>query len=126
MKPSEIEAELKLIDEPNSEWYRRYPRGRAPGEDSRIRERLRNQLSLWARRKNLPRCLVCGLPGVSFFVEGKWTPHPGSGEEVLFSCVAICSDGFAMRFFDPDGVELTLTETERKHCRSLVDAAKNL
>jgi hypothetical protein len=66
------------------------------------------------------------LPGVSFFVESKWTPHPHSGEEVLFSCVAIGSDTFAMRFFDSDGVELNLTETERKHYRPLVEAAKSL
>lgn len=126
MKPEELEAELKQLHDPQSEWHRTRPRPPLQ-KDIAFRESFfRNQLTLWSKRTSQPRCMNCGEPRVSFFVEGKWSPHPHSGEEVLFSCVGMCSTDFAMRFYNPDGVELTLSEDQRKDYLSLVNAGKYL
>ena len=63
--------------------------------------------------------MKCGKAEVTFFVSGEWSPHPKTGELIMFSAVGMCSTNFAMRFFNPEGEELTLTEIEQEHYDSL-------
>jgi len=70
--------------------------------------------------------MSCGKSSVSFFVADKWSPHPGTGEEVLFSLAGIGSTNYAMRFFDPDGAELILSDAQRQHYLSLVGTGEHL
>jgi hypothetical protein len=120
-----LKSKLKQLDDPQSEWYRTQPR---PTADlvAHSRQHYQNQLRLWEQRTSPPRCVNCGKTEVSFFVENEWSPHPHSAEEVRFVCIGMGSTSFAMKFFNPDGVELTLTPEERKHYLELINAGRCL
>ncbi len=60
------------------------------------------------------------------FRRGQMVASPGTGEEVLFLWVGMGSTNYAMRFFDPDGAELTLSDAQRQHYLSLVRTGQHL
>ena len=111
---ADIEEELRQIEDPNSEWYRSQRRPPKEKDVSFWKKCLTDLLVLWEERQSPAKCLRCFQPTVSQFVYDKWTPHPETGEEILFECVGMCSTDFAMRFFSPDCIELPLSEEEHE------------
>jgi hypothetical protein len=117
---------LKQVENPESDLYRQFKRPPSAEFIENTKASLRNKLRLWELRTSPPRCMSCGKSLVSFFEDGKWSPHPGTGEEVFFSWAGMSSTDFAMRFFDPEGAELALSDAQRMHYFSLIRANKLL
>jgi hypothetical protein len=123
---AEVEEELSQIDDPNSEWYRTRRREPLAEDIAFFRRRLNNLLVLWQERTSAPKCLKCFHSTVSKFVWNKWAAHPGTGEEVLYQCVGMCSTDFAMRFFTVDCEELSLSEEKENAFGEMIRRGENL
>jgi hypothetical protein len=118
--PQEIELELRDCDDPNSAFVQKHFASSPPERLLQWKSGGRKELAYSNQRKSPPRCLICSRTDVSFFIYGKWTPHPKSQEEVFFICVGIGSTRVYRRFFDSEGVELVPTEAEMKHFPTLI------
>jgi hypothetical protein len=101
-------------------------KGSTPGFTEVWKYKREAQLRHVLARRLPPSCLHCGHRQVSFFTEGKWAPHPGTGEEVRFSCTGMCSTDFAMKFYDIDGNLLELSDKEINALRELNRKGKDL
>jgi hypothetical protein len=102
------------LDDPDSK-DSQYLANSSPGFADTWRQKLKNQLRLATQRKLPPSCLRCGMREVSYFKEGEWAPHPGTGEEVRFSCSGMCSTDFAVKFYNLDGELLPLSDDEKSN-----------
>jgi hypothetical protein len=124
-EPAEIEADIKKMCDPESEWRRersaKHPAWYFSELETALKEGLKFSSELWSGRKARRRCLTCGQPGVVFFVWRKWFPHPLTGEEVMYECVGIFATTLARRFFDREGIEIYPTEEERQKFKRIND-----
>lgn len=112
--PEAIQADLDQLEDPESEMSRQLRRSSLSDFPARWKRRRTVELALVTKRTEPAMCLTCGERRVSHFTADAWMAHPGTGEEVRLSSSGMCSTGFAMKFYDPDGHPVDVDADEKK------------
>jgi hypothetical protein len=112
--PEAIKSELDQLEEPESEIAKMLRRSSTPDFSDRWKRRREMDLLLVTQRTEPASCLTCGGRQVVHFIDDVWMPHPGTGEEVRFSCSGMCSTTFAMKFYDLEGRLLEIDTDDKK------------
>lgn len=121
----QIRQELADLSDPASARVEEEARASSPVFSEAWKRRLVTVLQHVLARRLPPSCLYCGERQVSYFKEGEWAPHPGTGEEVRFYGSGMCSTDFAMKFYDIDGNLLNLSLEERRALFEAIQAEKD-
>jgi hypothetical protein len=108
-----LQQELRDLADPNSKRSLELAIGSTPEFAETWKRKLEVELRLSTLRQMPPSCIYCGHRDVAYFIEGRWAPHPGTGEEVRFYGSGMCSTNFAVRFYDVDCNPLTITDEEK-------------
>ena len=112
-KESTIRQELADLSDPNSKLSQELARFSRRGFSEVWKQKLEVTLRHAILRKLPPTCIHCGYRNVAYFIEDRWAPHPGTGEEVRFYSSGMCSTDFARKFYDVDCNPLVITEDQK-------------
>jgi hypothetical protein len=107
----ELERDVRELNEPQSEQYRKFLSDGIPAEHLEFRRRMLEQQLQWRKKRNSPsHCLVCGGSEVITFSFDRIS-HPATGKICWLECVGVgCLMYSKYDYYDVDGNQLDLSD----------------